>query len=114
MGAYQPSNAVSIARSAGTTVNSIAIEIHGTEAAVPASGASAVPAAGAARKQPTTRIMSIRPIETLMIEVSELPIRRPTQWMPVKAAMSAMASARGFAAAAGHRAPKNVTAVIDT
>src|SRR5450631_2088216 len=113
MGAYQPSNAVSIARSAGTTVNSIAIDIHGTEAAVPANGASPAPAAGAARKQPTTRIISIRPIETLMIVVSQLPMRSPIQWMAVKAAISAMASARGFAAVAGHSTARNVTAVID-
>jgi len=114
MGAYQPSNAVSMARSAGTTANSIAIDSHGREAAVFASGAAVARAAGAATKQHTTRTISIKAIVTLMIAVSVLPSLSPIQWIAVKATRIATASARGLAVAPGQRMARKVTVVIDT
>jgi hypothetical protein len=69
---------VSIARSAGTTAKTAALDNQGIEATVPGEGD--VPfKAGAARKHPTMSIASRIPIAKLMIAVSELPMRNPNE-----------------------------------
>src|ERR1700730_2624613 len=113
MGAYQPSYAVRIARSAVTRANSVAPDIDGVDSDTAVNGGGIDPAAGVVRKHPATRISSSTPIAALTTVVTELPSRRPIQWIPVKAARMKIAMARGYASAGGHRTPRNATAVTE-
>src|ERR1700736_5275877 len=113
MGAYQPSYAVRIARSAVTRPKSVAADSNDVDTDAVANAGSVDSAAGVARKQPTTRTSSSTPIAALTTVVTELPSRRPIQWIPVKAARMAIATAREYASAGGHRTPRNATAVTE-
>ena len=88
-------------------------DMSGIAIAVVAAGGEADAAAGAATKQPMTSTINMTPTVTLMTRVKVLLMRSPHQWKAVNNAMAAMATARGAAAAVGHKVPRNTAAVSD-
>src|SRR5579859_2770865 len=99
-----------MARSAVTRANSAA-PVPNVENGMAAGGGTVDAAAGAVTKHPATRTSSSAPMAALTTAVTELPTRKPIQWIPVKPASREIAAAREYTSAGGQRTPRNATTV---